>query len=56
MLKLSAFPKGIVVGTVVKVRKQTLGLFQHIEVMPAVSLARTEEVLIVKADVSQEKN
>ena len=50
------FPKGIVVGTVVKVRKQTLGLFQHIEVMPAVSLTRTEEVLIVKADVNQEKN
>src|SRR6266536_1033264 len=50
------FPKGIVAGTVIKVRKQTLGLFQHIEVMPAVSLARTEEVLIVKADVNQEKN
>ena len=50
------FPKGIVVGTVIKVRKQTLGLFQYIEVMPAVSLARTEEVLIVKADVNQEKN
>jgi rod shape-determining protein MreC len=49
------FPKGIVVGTVIKVRKQTLGLFQHIEVMPAVNLARTEEVLIVKADVNQEK-
>ena len=50
------FPKGIVVGTVIKVRKQSLGLFQHIEVLPAVNLARTEEVLIVKADVSQEKN
>ena len=49
------FPKGIVVGTVIKARKQTLGLFQHIEVMPAVSLARTEEVLIVKADINQEK-
>ena len=50
------FPKGMVVGTVIKVRKQTLGLFQHIEVMPAVNLARTEEVLIVKADANQEKN
>jgi rod shape-determining protein MreC len=50
------FPKGIVVGTITKVRKQTLGLFQHIEVLPAVNLARTEEVLIVKADVSQGKN
>ena len=50
------FPKSIVVGTVTKVRKQTLGLFQHIEVMPAVNLGRTEEVLIVKADINQEKN
>ena len=50
------FPKGIVVGSVIRVRKQTLGLFQHIEVLPAVNLARSEEVLIVKADVSQEKN
>jgi rod shape-determining protein MreC len=47
------FPKGIVVGAVMKVRKQTLGLFQSIEVVPAVSLARTEEVLIVKADAQQ---
>lgn len=45
------FPKGIVVGSVTKVRKQTLGLFQHIEVMPAVNLARTEEVLVVNADI-----
>jgi rod shape-determining protein MreC len=47
------FPKGIVVGAVTKVRKQTLGLFQSIEVLPAVSLARTEEVLIVKAEAQQ---
>jgi rod shape-determining protein MreC len=50
------FPKGIVVGTVIKVRKQTLGLFQYIEVMPAVSLTRTEEVLIVRAEINQGKN
>jgi rod shape-determining protein MreC len=47
------FPKGIVVGAVIKVRKQTLGLFQSIEVLPAVSLARTEEVLIVKSEPHQ---
>jgi rod shape-determining protein MreC len=47
------FPKGIVVGTVIKVRKQTLGLFQSIELLPAVSLARTEEVLIVKTEPHQ---
>src|SRR5262245_9690712 len=50
------FPKGVVVGAVTKVRKQTLGLFQHIEVMPAVNLERTEEVLIVKPDVNSGKN
>jgi len=50
------FPKGIMVGTVIKVRKQTLGLFQYIEIMPAVSLTRTEEVLIVRADANQQKN
>jgi len=50
------FPKGIMVGTAIKVRKQTLGLFQYIEIMPAVSLTRTEEVLIVRADANQQKN
>ncbi len=50
------FPKGIVVGTVIKVRKQTLGLFQYIEVMPAVSLTRTEEVFIVGTDAKQGKS
>jgi rod shape-determining protein MreC len=50
------FPKGVVVGTVVKASKQTLGLFQHIEVMPAVNLGRTEEVLIVKPDAGPGKS
>jgi rod shape-determining protein MreC len=43
------FPKGLWVGTVVKVRKQSLGLFQHVEVLPAVNFARAEEVLVVSA-------
>ena len=50
------FPKGIMVGTVIKVRKQSLGLFQVIEVLPAVRLAGTEEVLIVKVGVNPAKN
>jgi len=41
------FPKGLFVGTVVRVRKQNLGLFQHIEVAPAVDSTRSEEVLVV---------
>jgi rod shape-determining protein MreC len=43
------FPKGLMVGTVTKVRKQTLGLFQAIEVIPSVTTAQTEVVLVVNA-------
>jgi rod shape-determining protein MreC len=43
------FPKGMVVGTVATVHKQTLGLFQFVSVMPAVTLERTEQVLVVSA-------
>jgi rod shape-determining protein MreC len=44
------FPKGLTVGTVTKVRKQHLGLFQFIEVTPAVDPSRVEEVLVVPAE------
>jgi rod shape-determining protein MreC len=47
------FPKGVMVGAVVKVRKQNLGLFQYIEVMPAVTSARVEEVMVVNNDPGQ---
>ncbi|HEX9144027.1 MAG TPA: rod shape-determining protein MreC [Candidatus Binatia bacterium] len=47
------FPKGMMVGTVIKARKQNLGLFQYIEVMPAVTSARAEEVMVVSANPSQ---
>jgi rod shape-determining protein MreC len=50
------FPKGMMVGAVIKVRKQHLGLFQYIEVLPAVQSARVEEVLIVAADSGATKN
>jgi rod shape-determining protein MreC len=43
------FPKGMMVATVTSVRKQTVGLFQQISVMPAVTLDRTEQVLVVSA-------
>jgi rod shape-determining protein MreC len=45
------FPKGVMVGTVTKVQKQALGLFQSIEVMPAVDTSRTEEVLVVRPNI-----
>ena len=44
------FPKGMMVGTVIKVSKQHIGLFQSIEVLPAVQAARVEEVLVVAAE------
>ncbi len=47
------FPKGLMVGTVIRVRKQHLGLFQYVEVMPAVNSARTEEVLVVSVEPDQ---
>ena len=50
------FPKGLMVGTVTKVQKQNLGLFQYIELTPAVSPSQTEEVLVVKGETNQTKN
>ena len=41
------FPKGLLAGTVIKVNKQSLGLFQSVEVLPAVQSALVEEVLVV---------
>ena len=41
------FPKGLLAGTVIKVSKQSLGLFQSVEVLPAVQSALVEEVLVV---------
>jgi rod shape-determining protein MreC len=43
------FPKGMMVATVTSVRKQTVGLFQQISVVPAVTLERTEQVLVVSS-------
>ena len=50
------FPKGLMVGTAVKVRKQNLGLFQYVEVMPAVVSSQIEEVLVVNGEPNQVKN
>jgi rod shape-determining protein MreC len=50
------FPKGMLVGIVIKVVKQHIGLFQFVEVLPAVQSARVEDVLIVAAASGAEKN
>jgi rod shape-determining protein MreC len=50
------FPKGMMAGIVIKVTKQHIGLFQFVEVLPAVQSARIEEVLVVAAAGGAEKN
>ncbi len=41
------FPKGILVGTVQAVKKDGKGVFQEVEVEPAVAFDRLEEVLVI---------
>jgi rod shape-determining protein MreC len=43
------FPKGLLVGTVSKVRKESNGHFQNVEVALAVNPSRIEEVLVTPA-------
>ncbi len=42
------FPKGLLLGTVEKVVRGSSGLFQRVEVEPAVNFSRLEEVMVVK--------
>lgn len=49
------FPKGLVLGTVVTAEKRETGLFQHVEVMPAVDFTKLEEVLVLIPERSKEK-
>lgn len=42
------FPKGLMIGTISKVNKKSVGLFQYIEVNLAVDPQRVEEVLVVR--------
>ena len=41
------FPKGLVIGNVGRVERQEFGLFQAIEVVPAVDFSHLEEVLVM---------
>jgi len=49
------FPKGLVLGTIATAEKRETGLFQHVEVMPAVDFTRLEEVLVIIPERSKEK-
>ncbi len=47
------FPKGIPVGTVIKVTRKSFGITQKVEVKPSVDFSKLEEVLVVThADAS----
>jgi rod shape-determining protein MreC len=48
------FPKGLLVGTVEEVVRGSSGLFQRVEVEPAVNFGRLEEVLVVIQSPPQE--
>ena len=41
------FPKGVPVGTVIKVTRKSYGITQKVEVKPSVDFSRIEEVLVV---------
>jgi rod shape-determining protein MreC len=41
------YPKGLVIGTVSRVEKAALGLFQSIELSPAVDFRQLEEVFVI---------
>jgi len=43
------FPKGLLVGTVGKVRKEIYGHFQHVSVTLAFNPSRIEEVIVASA-------
>lgn len=46
------YPKGIIVGRVAQVGNSSAGLFQPIEIKPAVDFSRLEEVLLVHSSAS----
>ncbi|MDY7032541.1 MAG: rod shape-determining protein MreC [Thermodesulfobacteriota bacterium] len=41
------FPKGLLLGTVSKIKKDKIGMFQHVEVTPTVNFTKLEEVFLI---------
>jgi rod shape-determining protein MreC len=41
------FPKGLMVGTVTEIRKSRRGMFQDIEIQPAVDFTQLEHLIII---------
>ena len=51
----TVYPKGIIVGTVTKIKKDRSGFFQSIEIKPAVDFSKLHEVLIVLREPEKQK-
>lgn len=49
------FPKGLLLGTVIRADKKDSGLFQRIEVVPAVDFTRLEEVMVLMVTEKKKK-
>jgi len=47
------FPKGLKVGAVTKIEKESYGITQHVEITPSVDFDRLEEVIILVSDFIQ---
>jgi rod shape-determining protein MreC len=52
---LGGFPRNLPVGTVQKVARREFGLFQDVEIEPAVDFGKLAEVLVLVAPGAQEK-
>lgn len=49
------YPKGIKVGTVSRIERESYGITQHVEIFPAVDFSRLEEVAVLVGTKSIEK-
>ena len=49
------YPKGLVIGHVAKIERQSYGITQHIEIRPAVDFSRLEEVIVLMSNADASK-
>lgn len=49
------YPKGIQVGTVSRIERESYGITQNVEITPAVDFGRLEEVVILSAENDEQK-
>ena len=49
------YPKGLVIGRIDRIERQSYGITQHIEIRPAVDFSRLEEVIVLVSAASQSK-